>query len=487
MRILVTGGAGFIGSHVVDAYVAAGHAVTVVDDLSTGKRDNIHPKARFVKADIGSSVLAGVFRRGRFDVVNHHAAQIDVRRSVADPLGDARVNVLGLVHLLELARAHRVKKIIFSASGGTYYGECPRPAEETAAPAPLSPYGVSKLASEFYLRAYRGLHGLDFTVLRYGNVYGPRQDPHGEAGVVAIFCQRLLSGAPLWIFGNGAQKRDYVYVEDVARASVAALRRGSGEAFNIGTGRAVSVKELARALMGVHAASARVIYKPARPGELFRSWMSVRKARRALGWRPEVGLAEGLRRTYRHIAREAGGRRRAVFLDRDGTLNVEKEYLHRYKEWAWISGAVPALRSLQKAGYRLVIVTNQSGIARGYYTGGDVARLHRRVASDLKKKGVLVDGFYVCPHAPAAGCACRKPAPGLLTRAAQELDLDLNGSFMIGDKASDAEAARRAGATPLFVRTGHGRGEERGLPRGVRRFNSLAQAARFVLSPQRTG
>lgn len=482
MKILVTGGAGFIGSHVADAYLAAGHAVTVVDDLSTGKRENLNPKARFVRADIGSASLRNVFRNGRFDVVNHHAAQIDVRRSVADPLRDARINVLGLVHLLELARGHRVKKVIFSASGGTYYGECPRPAEETAAPAPLSPYGVSKLASEYYLRAYRELHGLDFTVLRYGNVYGPRQDPHGEAGVVAIFCQRLLAGDPLWIFGDGTQKRDYVYVEDVARASVAALRRGSGQAINIGTGRAVSVNELARTLAAVHGGPSRLVRKPARPGELFRSWMDVRKSRRVLGWRARVGLAEGLGRTYRHIARVAGGLRPAVFLDRDGTMNVEKEYLHRYDDWEWIPRVVPALKALQKGGFRLVIVTNQSGIARGFYTEAHVDALHRRVRADLRAKGVAVDGIYVCPHGPAAGCACRKPAPGLFTRAARALKLDLAGSFMIGDKASDVEAARRAGVTPLFVQTGHGVRERWGVPTGVRRFKSLAEAARFVLS-----
>lgn len=486
MRILVTGGAGFIGSHVVDAYIAAGHAVTVVDDLSTGKRENLNLQARFVKADIGSSTMREVFRRGRFDVINHHAAQIDVRRSVADPLRDARVNVLGLIHLLELARSHRVKKMIFSASGGTYYGECPRPAVETARPAPVSPYGISKLASEFYLRAYRELHGLDFTVLRYGNVYGPRQDPHGEAGVVAIFCRRLLAGKPLWVFGNGRQKRDYVYVGDVAKASVAALRRGSGQAFNIGTGRAVSVNALARTLADIHGGPSRLVRKPARSGELFRSWMDVRKSRRVLGWRARVSLADGLAQTYRHIARATGSLTAAVFLDRDGTLNVEKEYLHRYDDWVWIPGVIPALRSLQKGGFRLVVVTNQSGIARGYYTRARVDALHRRVSADLKRHGVSLAGIYLCPHGPGAKCPCRKPAPGLLIRAARELKLDLTGSFMVGDKASDVEAARRSGVTPLFVQTGHGDRERRVLPAGVRRFPHLASAALSILSRKST-
>lgn len=482
MKILVTGGAGFIGSHVVDAYVAAGHAVTVVDDLSTGKRENLNPNARFVKADIGAPALRGVFRRGRFDVVNHHAAQIDVRRSVADPLNDARINVLGLIYVLELARAHGVKKMIFSASGGTYYGECPRPAREAAVPAPLSPYGVSKLASEYYLRAYRALHGVDYTVLRYGNVYGPRQDPHGEAGVVAIFCQRLLAGKPLWVYGDGKQKRDYVFVEDVARASVAALRRAGGESVNIGAGRAVSVNQLALTLAEVHGGRPQILHKPARSGELFQSWMDVRKARRVLGWRAGIGLAEGLARTHRHIARAAGRGRPAVFLDRDGTLNVEKEYLHKHRDWVWIPGVISALRALQRGGYRLVVVTNQSGVARGYYKKADVDALHRRVSADLRRRGVALDGIYVCPHGPADGCECRKPEPGMLLRAGRELGLDLASSFMVGDKAADVVAARRAGVSPLFVRTGHGGLEEKRLPAGVRRFKNLADAARHVLA-----
>jgi UDP-glucose 4-epimerase len=301
MKILVTGGAGFIASHVVDAYVAAGHRVTVVDDLSTGKKGNLNPKARFVRADLLSPGLEKVFRAGRFDAVNHHAAQIDVRRSVADPLLDARINVSGLLNVLELARRHKVKKVIFSASGGTYYGECARPARETDAPDPLSPYGVTKLAGEYYLRAYKALHGLDYTVLRYGNVFGPRQDPHGEAGVVAIFCNRLLSGEPVLIFGDGRQQRDYVYVGDVARANVLALRRGGGESVNIGTGRAASVNELFSALRAAAALPVKPVHRPKRPGELFRSCLDVAKARRVLGWSPRVPLAEGLKRTFEHI------------------------------------------------------------------------------------------------------------------------------------------------------------------------------------------
>jgi UDP-glucose 4-epimerase len=301
MKILVTGGAGFIGSHVVDAYVAQGHTVSVVDDLSSGKRKNLNPKARFITADVGAPSLEKVFKAGRFNAVSHHAAQIDVRRSVADPALDARINILGLLNVLELSRKYGVKKVVFSASGGTYYGECRRPAKEVDPAKPLSPYGITKLASEHYLRAYRALHGQDFTVLRYGNVFGPRQDPHGEAGVVAIFCNRLIARTPAWIFGDGRQERDYVYVGDVARANVAALRLGSGESINIGTGRGTSVNALFKALVRASGVSVPVEKKPARVGELFRSVLDISKARRVLGWKPEVPQEEGLRRTFEFI------------------------------------------------------------------------------------------------------------------------------------------------------------------------------------------
>jgi UDP-glucose 4-epimerase len=191
--------------------------------------------------------------------------------------------------------------MIFSASGGTYYGECSRPAKETDLPSPLSPYGVAKLTGEYYLRAYRALHKLDYTVLRYGNVYGPRQDPHGEAGVVAIFCNRLLSGEPVLIFGNGRQQRDYVFVGDVARANVSALRRGSGESLNVGTGRAASVNDLFKELSAAAGSTAKPQFRPARPGELFRSVLNVSHTKKVLGWAPKVDLSDGLRRTFQYI------------------------------------------------------------------------------------------------------------------------------------------------------------------------------------------
>ncbi|MBL8023929.1 MAG: NAD-dependent epimerase/dehydratase family protein [Elusimicrobia bacterium] len=301
MRILVTGGAGFIGSHIVDAYLGHGHQVTVVDDLSTGRRHNLNPHVRLINADIRDASLSRVFIKERFDLVNHHAAQLDVRKSVSDPVFDASVNVLGLLNLLELSRRYKVKKFIFAASGGTYYGECARPAREESPAQPLSPYGVTKLAGEHYVRAYGALHGIKFTVLRYGNVYGPRQDPHGEAGVVAIFCQRLLAGQTAFIYGNGKQQRDYVFVGDVARANIAALAKADGESVNIGMGKPTDVTRLFKILSACHGKPSTVEHKPPRTGELFRSVLDVSKAARVLKWKPMVSLEDGLAETYRHI------------------------------------------------------------------------------------------------------------------------------------------------------------------------------------------
>ncbi len=297
MKILVTGGAGFIGSHIVDAYISLGHRVTVLDNFSSGRKANLNRKAVVVKGDVQAPTLKALFARSKFDVVNHHAAQIDVRKSVTDPAFDARVNILGLLNILELSRATGVKKIIFSSSGGTYYGECTRPGRETDFPRPLSPYGITKMASEYYIRAYHALHGLNFTILRYGNVYGPRQDPHGEAGVVAIFSQRMLAEEPLTIFGDGRQQRDYVFVKDVAQASVLALKRGHNDVFNIGTQKASSVNDLFREMKRITGYEHKPIYKPARPGELIRSCVDIGKTRRVLGWRPRFTLAQGLKDT----------------------------------------------------------------------------------------------------------------------------------------------------------------------------------------------
>ncbi|HET7586030.1 MAG TPA: NAD-dependent epimerase/dehydratase family protein [Gemmatimonadaceae bacterium] len=304
---LVTGGAGFIGSHVADGLLAAGYDVTVLDDLSSGKREQVPTGARFVEGDIASPAAAALVRERRFDVICHLAAQIDVRRSVRDPAHDARVNVVGSLNLLEAARGSETPpRFIFSSTGGAIYGDLvPPPTAENADKDPQSPYGTAKLSVEYYLGYYARVHGMDTVALRYANVYGPRQDPHGEAGVVAIFCGRLLDGAPLTVFGDGRQTRDYVFVEDVARANVLAAAcalPGAGgvdaRAINVGTGTETSVLELARALMRTTGCTVPVEHAPARAGEQQRSAVNVARARDRLGWSPSVTLEDGLRRTY---------------------------------------------------------------------------------------------------------------------------------------------------------------------------------------------
>ncbi|MBI4538690.1 MAG: NAD-dependent epimerase/dehydratase family protein [Gemmatimonadetes bacterium] len=308
-RVLVTGGAGFIGSHVADAYLARGDEVWVVDNLSTGKRQNVPGLAHFVELDIGDPALATLFREARFTLVNHHAAQIDVRVSVADPVLDARINTLGLLNLLEAARAYRVRRIVYISSGGVVYGEPEqRPTPEAAPKLPLSPYGVSKLAAEQYLYYYRRVHGLEYVALRYGNVYGPRQDPRGEAGVVAIFCERLLRGEPLTIYGDGEQTRDYVFVEDVVAANLLASDLAVPEpadldavAFNVGTRVETTVNRLADLLEAIAKRRTGRLHAAPRAGELRHSALRGDRLR-ARGWRPRVTLEEGLRRTFESVA-----------------------------------------------------------------------------------------------------------------------------------------------------------------------------------------
>jgi UDP-glucose 4-epimerase len=298
MKILVTGGAGFIGSHVVDAYVAAGHEVLVVDDLSTGKRENLNPAARFYQLDIGDAKVVELIRDERPGVLNLHAAQMDVRRSVADPIFDAQVNVLGTINLLEAARRANVRRVLFVSSGGAVYGEQERfPAPEDHPTNPVSPYGVSKRAGELYAFFYQTEYQIPFVALRYANVYGPRQDPHGEAGVVAIFTQRMLRSEPVTVNGDGRQTRDYVYVGDIVRANLLALESTATGPFNIGTGIETDVNELARLLVAASGSTAAVRHGPAKQGEQRRSVVDARRAAEVLGWRPETPLAEGLRRT----------------------------------------------------------------------------------------------------------------------------------------------------------------------------------------------
>ncbi len=298
MKILVTGGAGFIGSTIVDRYIEEGHSVVVVDNESSGKRAQVNKKAVFVRLDVRDRKKVGqLVHKHRFHVINHHAAQIDVRHSVADPHHDAHVNIMGTLNLLEAAQTSKVKKFIFSASGGTAYGNCSRPAREGDPEVPLSPYGVTKLAGEKYIQTFSSLYGFKFTIFRYANVYGPRQDPHGEAGVVAIFSNKLLGNESPFIFGTGRQTRDYVFVGDVAHANVLALSKGDNQTLNIGTGIETSVLALWNKMASIRGASPRLIYKPLRPGELQRSVLSYSKAKKELGWAPSTRLKEGLSAT----------------------------------------------------------------------------------------------------------------------------------------------------------------------------------------------
>ncbi|MDI6757749.1 MAG: NAD-dependent epimerase/dehydratase family protein [Endomicrobiia bacterium] len=300
MKIIVTGGAGFIGSHVADAYVAAGHEVVVADNLSSGKKENLKASVPFRLVDITDRAkLRKVFLEEMPDVVSHHAAQIDVRKSVEDPAYDARVNIVGIINVLESARESGAKKVAFASSGGTIYGECQDiPPAEDAPVRPLSPYGISKLSSEFYLKYYAAQFGLKFTALRYGNVYGPRQDPHGEAGVVAIFALRLLKNEECFIYGDGRQSRDYVFVGDIAAANLLALSSGDNEIINIGTAVATDVNTLFASLAAaVSGYSKPPVFKSPRKGELFKSFLDTSKAASVLGWRPSVSLDEGLKKT----------------------------------------------------------------------------------------------------------------------------------------------------------------------------------------------
>ena len=311
MRILVTGGAGFIGSHVVDAFVAAGHHVAVVDDLSSGRRENLNPEATFYEVDIrDTALLPDVFELEKPDVVSHHAAQISVSRSVADPLHDAEVNVLGTLNVLQCARSSqkpdRTVRVIAISSAAVYGPPTYLPVDEDHPLRPLSPYGASKRASEIYLDTYRQTFDLKTTVLRYGNVYGPRQDPLGEAGVIAIFINKMLAGEMPVINGSGEQTRDFVYVGDCARANVLAADAadaGPGP-YNIGTGEETTVNHLASLIKDLTGYDGDILHGPDRPGDVIRNSIDSVRARHALGWTPTIELREGLARTIAHF-REA--------------------------------------------------------------------------------------------------------------------------------------------------------------------------------------
>ena len=306
MKILVTGGAGFIGSHVVDAFVAVGHAVAVVDNLSTGSRRWLNPKASFHPVDLRSARLDEVFAAERPEAVAHLAAQAAVGRSVVDPAFDASVNIGGGLNLLDCCRRFGVRRLIYSSSGGAGYGDTDViPTPEEHASWPVSPYGITKVAIEQYVEALGPLGGMRGISLRYANIYGPRQNPQGEAGVIAIFCHRLLSGQPLIINGDGGQTRDFVHVEDVARANVLALEHDEVTgAVNIGTGIETSVTEIAEALGAAAGSRVPPVHGPARPGEQRRSCLDPSRAGRALSWRPGISLRDGLAATYDFFKKE---------------------------------------------------------------------------------------------------------------------------------------------------------------------------------------
>ena len=307
MKVLVTGGAGFIGSHVVDRLVDEGHQVVVVDNLSTGKRKNVNRAASLYKQDIQSGRLERVFRNERPNVVIHLAAQISTRRSVDDPVFDAQVNVLGTMNVLQQAVRHGARKVVFYSSGGAIYGEQETyPAPESHATKPLSPYGISKLCGEHYLSYFQRTSGIQVVSLRYANVYGPRQDPEGEAGVVAIFIQKMLNNQQPIINGNGRQTRDFVFVEDVAEANLAAMDQESQGVYNVGTGAETSINELFRMLAGLTGSASKEVHGPAKAGEQMRSVIDPFKIKQELGWDVKVELAEGLKRTVDYFREQMG-------------------------------------------------------------------------------------------------------------------------------------------------------------------------------------
>jgi len=305
MKILVTGGAGFIGSHLVGRFIEEGHTVAVVDNLSTGKQQNIHPKCNFYEADITGSGLRRIFKKEQPDVVSHHAAQVSVRHSVDDPVFDARVNILGTISLLQECVVANVTQVIFASSGGAIYREPKKvfPSERGAVE-PLSAYGIGKFSSDLYLQYFWHIHRLNYVSLRYANVYGPRQDPFGEAGVVAIFAKKMLQGAVPVINGPGTQTRDFVYVDDVVEANYQAMHAKARGVFNVGTGKETSIKQVFRHIAACIDPLIKPSFGPAKQGEAMRSVLDASRIQRILGWKPNVSMRVGLRRTVESFKAE---------------------------------------------------------------------------------------------------------------------------------------------------------------------------------------
>ncbi len=315
MRILVSGGAGFIGSHVVDAYVNLGHDLAVIDDLSRGSERNLNPRARLYRGDImDREFVEQVFATEAPEVVNHHAAQMDVRRGVREPVFDAQVNILGSLNLLEAAVRHKAQRMIYISTAGAAYGE-PKdlPVAEDYPVNPITPYGISKHTVEHYLFTFSVLYQLSYVVLRYGNVYGPRQSSKGEAGVFAIFCEQMLAGVRPVIYGDGSKLRDYIYIDDVVRSNVIALEKGNGEIFNIAAGVPTSDYEVFRRVrdsLGIQGLEPEFV--PKRPGEIDRIYLNISKAQRLLRWNPSVSLEEGTHRTVQYFQQVADNAKRAL-------------------------------------------------------------------------------------------------------------------------------------------------------------------------------
>jgi len=308
LKILVTGAAGFIGSHVVDAYIAEGHEVVAIDNFATGKRENLNPAARFYEVDVCEfDRLCEILQTERPEVVNHHAAQVNIRISVQRPVYDAQVNVVGTVSVLEACVRSGVRKLIYISSGGAIYGDAQRiPTPEDEPPRPISHYGAAKLAGEHYCRVYHATHGLTYTVLRYANVYGPRQDPKGEAGVTAIFARQMLQSEQPKIFGDGSKTRDYVHVSDVVRANLLALERGDMEILNIGTGRQITDQQVFDAVAASVGYKGQPEYTDFRPGEVMHSALDCTKALQVLGWRAQVRFEDGVKSVVEYHRNKLG-------------------------------------------------------------------------------------------------------------------------------------------------------------------------------------